>query len=279
MHGIYRSGIPTETEYRENLESAEFRQLEGFSNAFIAKNEARLKKYARKWIKDPLHQWSRQWEYPFVLNKLAPCLGKSSGKRVLDAGSGITFFPYYLQEAYTSLEVACCDQDDALAEIFGNINSDNGVDIRFTHADLASMPYDDAWFDCIYCTSVLEHTVDYSTIVAEFWRILKPSGSLVVTFDLSLDGKYPISPESGKELLATLLKRFPDSDRPLGDLFEELSNPSIFTTEIAEKINPSLLPWPRTVYPLLLARSLLTGKGPLSWPPPLAVFCISVAKV
>ena len=44
--------------------------------------------------------------------------------------------------------------------------------------------------DVICCISVLEHTDNYGEIVREFARVLKRGGLLVLTFDLSLDGKF-----------------------------------------------------------------------------------------
>lgn len=278
MTDLYRSGIPSETQYDSNLDSEEFKRLEQFSNDFILKYDVYLKKYARKWVKDPLHQWSRQWEYPFVLNKLRPTLSGSGKRRILDAGSGITFFPYYLGHEYPALDVQCCDRDGTLADTFEQINRDSNVKVGFTSSALASTPYDDDWFDCIYCISVLEHTADYATIVAELFRLLKPNGKLIVTFDLSLDGKYAISPEDGKLLLHSLSQYFADDEQWADKLSAEMKIPGIFTTLSAERQDATLLPWPRSAFPLLLARSLLTGKGGIRWPPALTVFCLSASK-
>src|SRR5688572_3845924 len=58
---------------------------------------------------DALGHFSRQWEYPYVWTNLAQ-LG--DGARILDVGSGITFFPFMLAAA--GFHVECCDADDEL---------------------------------------------------------------------------------------------------------------------------------------------------------------------
>ena len=50
-------------------------------------------------------------------------------------------------------------------------------------------------YDAVACVSVLEHTRDYAAGVAEFRRVLKNGGRLLLTFDISLDdtSAYPAS--------------------------------------------------------------------------------------
>ena len=43
------------------------------------------------------------------------------------------------------------------------------------------LPYADATFDCVFCTEVIEHTIDPYVVVAEILRVLLPGGVLIVS--------------------------------------------------------------------------------------------------
>jgi hypothetical protein len=91
------SGVIPRDNYLRFVGSCLFRQMEDYSDTFLEKNAFFLNKYKKKWIFDPFHQWSRQWEYPYVFLKIKNYSTRSKSKlNILDAGSGITFFPYYI---------------------------------------------------------------------------------------------------------------------------------------------------------------------------------------
>jgi hypothetical protein len=66
-----------------------FRDMEKFIEFFLHDDAWRPDV---PWARDPLHQLSRQFEYPYAFERLLET--SKTGKKVLDAGSGITFFPY-----------------------------------------------------------------------------------------------------------------------------------------------------------------------------------------
>lgn len=264
MDKLLYDGIPLEDDYLMLLKSDSFKSMEKFSDAFLAKH---VSHQTRKWVKDPLHQWSRQWEYPYVYNKIKKISEKSGEIEVLDAGSGITFFPYYLDDALSGLNIFCCDYDASLEGAFTKINLQENKDIRFSQGDLRSLSYKEESFDVIYCISVLEHTNEYEHIIDEFHRLLKPGGSLIITFDVSLDGTRDIAVDEGVRLLEALINRFPcDSGFSL-NLSSKALDADVLTTLKAGKIDSSLLPWklPSFIYQL---KSLVSGGRYVSWPPP-----------
>jgi SAM-dependent methyltransferase len=118
---------------------------------------------------DPGFWWSRRYEYPFAL-KFA-----KKGLKVLDAACG-TYHP--LKRALAGIcETHCCDVEHVEAE-------------NFTRCSIDNTPYKDKEFDVVFCISVIEH-LDEQTIkraLAEFKRILKPKGKIVLTID------YPTMP-------------------------------------------------------------------------------------
>lgn len=59
-------------------------------------------------------------------------------------------------------------------------------DIAYTPAinlqlDAHALPFSDASFSMILCTEVLEHCMNPHQVIAEFYRILKPGGKLILT--------------------------------------------------------------------------------------------------
>jgi SAM-dependent methyltransferase len=80
-------------------------------------------------------------------------------------------------------------------------------------------------FDCIFCTEVLEHTVQPFDAVAELRRLLRPGGHLILTvpFNLRIHGPLPDCWRFTEHGLRALLRNFTDleleavetPDRPL----------------------------------------------------------------
>lgn len=50
--------------------------------------------------------------------------------------------------------------------------------------DIAAIPVEDKFFDCVLCTEVLEHVPEPQLAIKEFARILKPGAKLVLTAPL-----------------------------------------------------------------------------------------------
>ena len=270
-------GVPKGQNYRQLIESTRFKEMEKFSNNFLSSNKKHLETYARKWVADPLHQWSRQWEYSFVFDKVGAVIKNRESVRILDAGSGITFFPYFIKQSYPSTNIDCVDNDPNLEDIYKQINTHGNITINFARSDLRKMFFDREQFDIVYCISVLEHTDVYSEIIDGFRKILRPEGRLIITFDISLDGTRDISVEKAAKLLGSLATKFDVvEDIPL-ELSSELSAPDVFTTHTVREIDLNLLPWklPQFVYRV---NSFIRGHRFGIWPPLLTVFCLSLQK-
>lgn len=270
-------GIPETQDYLSLLATSEFIEMRNFSRQFLLDNKEDLGRYSRQWVKDPLSQWSRQWEYPFVFNKIKTLCTKNDAIRILDAGSGVTFFPYYIKSHFPLTEISCVDNDQNLERVYKQINIHNKQKIDFFGSDIKELPYESDWFNAVYCISVLEHVTDHAKIVEEFHRIIKPGGSLVVTFDLSLDGTRDITIEKGKVLLELFAQKFESAIDAKYDLNYQVDSPDVFTTLSANKISPSLLPWrfPSFLYQI---KSFMSGRGFIHWPPSLTIFCASFTK-
>jgi SAM-dependent methyltransferase len=133
---------------------------------------------------DALAHFSRQWEYPYAWANLG-----SPGGRVLDAGSGITFFPFLLASA--GFDVDCCDGDEELdlGARFARAVELTGCRMRFTNCSLTDMPFAEETFEAVICISVLEHAgAERGRILETLASALKPGGRLVLTCDVDLWG-------------------------------------------------------------------------------------------
>ena len=181
-----------------------FNLLEQEQAAFL-EHEGRFRSSDYKWPRDPLHTWSRVWEYPYVFYHL-----KSRRKDfeknlplVVDLGSGVTFFPFSV--ARLGYEVICVDIDPIcekdLTKAVQCIQHEPGkVDFRLS--DGMTLPLTNGEADIIYCVSVLEHIPTFEQTISEMARVLKPGGLLLLTIDLDLRGDSEI----GVEKYGTLIK-------------------------------------------------------------------------
>lgn len=234
------SGIPNNSYYASVVGSDTFIEMERFSREFLAAHPVVQASYG--WVSDPLHQWSRQWEYPFVYQAIREELQRRTGTAtdILDAGSGATFFPFLLSSEMDAGSVTCCDYDATLEPIFGTVNAERATDIAFRQADLRALPFDDATFDIVYCVSVLEHTDQYEAIVREFHRVLRPGGVLIATFDIGLDGVSDIPPQDAMRLNDCIESTFARSDLAANAISAE---PDSITSAEIGALQPALLPW------------------------------------
>lgn len=255
--------------------------MEAFSDRFLDRNKSVLRSYGAKWIPDPLHQWSRQWEYPFIYQRLSKMAATGAALKLLDAGSGVTFFPFYLAARLPKTDVQCIDCDWKLAPVFQKIDSERASHVRFTTGDLHELNSPGGAMDAVYCVSVLEHTDDHRRILDEFHRVLKPGGRLLVTFDIALDGHSDISPAAARALLADLERKFiPVQDgatvtaaapAALPELATLTSSTAeLLTTAYIRRRHPERLPWR---FPKLSALKSSLRRGRLSLALDLTCYC------
>src|SRR5688572_8497213 len=120
-----QTGVITQKSYSQNLASTLFADLESFNNQFLDRNKEELSGYHSKWTNDSLHTWSRQFEYPFFFEAVADYIKAHPEKKkikILDAGSGLTFFPYLLCQKFPQVEIVCTDYDGILVEGYARVN-------------------------------------------------------------------------------------------------------------------------------------------------------------
>ncbi|HEX8524363.1 MAG TPA: class I SAM-dependent methyltransferase [Tepidisphaeraceae bacterium] len=279
-----RTGIPLLSELETHLNSDEYRRHVDFNRTFLATNDAAMEKYGKLWAKDTFRLWSRRWEYPFAAQRVIEFAERQPDGplRVLDAGSGVTYFPYYLCAEIPRAEVTCLDSNPSYHEMFAAINpAMPQARVKFVEAMLQKMPLPDDSFDAICCISVLEHTDNYTEILDEWNRVLRPGGLLVLTFDLSLDGKFEVPKHQAQDLLRAILTRFQGpADLDLAQELDRMDNPEqsrILTTDYIKQTQPDLLPWKHPM--LKAAHDLVKGHGWTGGFRSKSVYCLSVTAM
>ena len=168
------------------------------------------------WPKNPLHTWSRVWEYPYVLDNVrrwrrAHARQHPGNPVALDFGSGVTFFPFAL--AREGFNVICVDQESLCAEGISRARrqfTDYPGEVTFLQSSTTTLPLESASVDLVYSISVLEHLPDPSAFIDEFARILRPAGALILTFDIAMDAgaSLGLTPTQHADLLSRLGQHF-----------------------------------------------------------------------
>lgn len=143
-------------------------------------------RYAREYAdKNEVSAYNALYERPAVLE----LLGDVRGQRVLDAACGPGAHAQALQER--GAVVTGCDRSaPELAIARDRLRPGTRLD----QVDLTKgLPYAGAEFDAVLCALALHYLEDWSVPLAEFHRVLRPGGRLVVSthhpiVDLRLSG-------------------------------------------------------------------------------------------
>ena len=279
-----RTGVPLISELDALKAGEEYRDHLDFNRKFLSKHGPAMKKYGRHWGMDPFKLWSRRWEYPFAAGRVIDFCRHRFGEspiKILDAGSGVTYFPYYICDKIQRAQLICCDYDTSYQQIFDEINvaEPQPPRVTFLQAMLQKLPIEDESLDAICCISVLEHTDNYGEIVDEFCRVLRPGGAFVLTFDLSLDGRFTLPKKTAGELLEKLKTKFnPPDDVNLTSELDRMHDPGVLTTDHIRRTEPNLLPWSTPVKIVKSFQDLLKGYGWTGGFRSRTVFCLDVRK-
>jgi len=242
------SGLPGKDDYLKLSDQPGFQELLQFSRDFevnCQRTGSSSWLYGVKWVRDPFLQWSRRWEYVYVLQRLRSWMrARGDAARIVDAGSGFTFFPFFLQREDARATICCFDNDPTVERAMAGAGAVVGHAPGFRLEDLEQVRLSDASVDAVYSISVIEHTRDPIRVVEEMHRILKPGGIFICTFDISFEPKSPMHYSK----VATLIAR-------LQDLFEPEhgwqhvsidgldSKNDVVTTQWISRNFPETLPW------------------------------------
>jgi 2-polyprenyl-3-methyl-5-hydroxy-6-metoxy-1,4-benzoquinol methylase len=188
-----------------------FRTLEQFDAKF-----RQLVQYPSgyKWPRDPLHTWSRAWEYPYVyhqLKRMRQEVNSSQHPVVMDFGSGVTFFPFAV--ASMGYHVTCVDIDARYQHAIEKAEQMldlNGGSVRAVIVDPADSSYGRNVYDAVYSVSVIEHVPSCSDTIRLLADSLKSGGVMIATLDidLAIDGANGVPSKQLREIQKFLHEHF-----------------------------------------------------------------------
>lgn len=126
-----------------------------------------------------VRHWSRSFEWPWAI--------KQAGLRprdvILEAGGGDTEFQFLLSRRAS--RVVNFDHDQGVLDASEMYARQLGIsNILCRRGDLVDLYYPDAYFDKVFCVSVVEHIENVEDCIDELWRVLKPGGRLILTMDV-----------------------------------------------------------------------------------------------
>jgi ubiquinone/menaquinone biosynthesis C-methylase UbiE len=133
--------------------------------------------------------WEQRYQKPAFkarLRAIEECLAGHDlhGQHWLDAGCGSGTLARYLLEAGANvLGVDAAEEMITLARELAIAKHDEPTrQLRFEHiATISNLPLADQSLDGILCSSVLEYVPDPAACLAEFARVMRPGGLLVVS--------------------------------------------------------------------------------------------------
>ncbi len=108
-----------------------------------------------------------------------PLLASEAGQEILDAGCGPGVNSITL--ARHGLRVTAIVEDPEKLETLDTLRQILAPSLTIKRADVCNLAFEDASFDKVLCSEVLEHIEDHHAAVSEFARVLRPGGLLLVT--------------------------------------------------------------------------------------------------
>ncbi len=235
-------------------------------------------RYRKKWVQDPFRQWSRRWEYVYVAQRLSDWLeGRSGSQKVVDAGSGFTFFPFFLARQNPGLAIDCYDNDPTAGAALREAGELVGTGPAFHIEDLEQLSGDNETVDAVYSVSVIEHTNNPKRVIDEINRVLKPGGIFICTFDISFERQSPMHVRHVETLVDHIGSVFDVSTDWEPIAFDALTADSgIVSTAWDFPSIKAGLPWRNPM--LVWAYDLLRGRFRTTLYRPLTFCCQTVRK-
>jgi ubiquinone/menaquinone biosynthesis C-methylase UbiE len=185
---------------------------------------------------DTRHPWFLYWEAYWVMTH-GPAVDAS--QRVLDAGGTSSLFSSYL--ASLGPEVHAVDLNETLLEAGSTIAREMGWNLHSHCMNMADLSFEDACFDHAYSICVFEHLhADLRRqALGEIARVLKPGGTLSITFDYRGPGVF-LAGEGFNSDPNNLIRTPADVQRHFltAEGFEPVGNP------VFEDNDESYLAWP-----------------------------------
>ncbi|MGP0171803.1 class I SAM-dependent methyltransferase [Pseudomonas sp. NCHU5208] len=128
---------------------------------------------------------SHVWQHHVLrvaINDLQRLLGASQPQApvLLDAGCGQGRSFRLLQQAFAPARLIGLDADPHSLDCSRHEAERLGLEVELVASDCAAIDLPDASVDLLFCHQTLHHLVEQEKALAEFWRVLKPGGRLLL---------------------------------------------------------------------------------------------------
>lgn len=191
----------------------------------------------------------KQWRFAAAMRRmeaeLLATLDQPAGARVLDAGCGMGDVAAYVAR-HGSLQVVGVDLLDFNLAEARRRTARRGLEgqISYQLADYAQTGLPDRSFDAIYTMETLVHAPQAEAALAEFWRLLRPGGRLVLFEYARADTRRSDPAAEASINRVNQLAAMPSFDRFYDGVLEELLGQAGFrevtTRDITAHIWPML---------------------------------------
>lgn len=145
-----------------------------------------------------------------VVAKLSKALGGELGTwgHALEIGAGTGYFSLNLMAAGHIAELTATDIAPGMLEAL-RANADSlDLDVDTVVTDAENLPFPDESFDLVLGHAVLHHIPNLNAAAAEFFRVLKPGGTLVFCGEPSANGdRIAALPKRAAVAMAPLWRR------------------------------------------------------------------------
>src|SRR3954454_6919946 len=159
--------------------------------------------YDGKWGIDFGPKGARQ-----VLGKMAKALGGLPDEpfgRALEIGAGTGYFSLNLLEAGVVRSATCSDISPGMLATLAANAQRLGRDVECVHTDAETLPFADESFDLVFGHAVLHHIPDLGAAMDEFFRVLRPGGTVCFAGEPSRYGdRLAALPKRGAHAVAPL---------------------------------------------------------------------------
>ena len=80
-------GFPLNELYFANKKTCRYQHMEHWSDDWQARHNVTMQRYGRKWVSDPLHWWSRSYEYSYLIQNIQSYIQNHQGvSRIVNLG-------------------------------------------------------------------------------------------------------------------------------------------------------------------------------------------------
>lgn len=167
-----------------------------------------LVRIVRAFYKFPMPQWMANAIDNPIRRKIQPPdetairHGIQPGWRVLEVGPGNgTYTMGTAQQVGSEGELVTIDIEPKMIDrVQQKITASGTANIDARVANVYDLPFDENHFDLIYMIAVINEIPDMHRALAEFHRVLKPTGTLVFS-ELFMDPDYPRSATLTRKVL------------------------------------------------------------------------------